>query len=74
MPLLNRLFRQLGRVMFSAFLLAMSRFLGKVLQPAIAFVVFNSLRLLCRVTKSRKLRELYGDMKKKYDKGENFYE
>lgn len=74
MPLFQRLLRQFLRVVFSAFLLATSRFLAKVLQPAIAFVTFNSLALLCRITKSQKLQELYDDMKKKYDKGESYYE
>lgn len=73
-PTLRGLIRRLLQVIASSVFLALSRFLGRILQPIIAFITFNSLKVLIKVTKSRKLRELYNDMKKKYEQGDRYYE
>lgn len=66
-PALRDALKKIGAVVGSALLLALSGFLSRVLQPLIAWTTFTSLKLLIRLTKSKTLRSLYGDLKKGYD-------
>lgn len=50
----------------TALLGALGLFLSRVLEPLIAWVAFSSMKLTIKLTKSKTLRALYGELKTGY--------
>lgn len=67
-PQLRNVLIKVGTMVGSALLLAISGFLSKVLEPAVAWISFTSMKLLIKLTKSKGLRSLYAEMREGYYK------
>lgn len=61
----NVLMKVLG-TLGTALLGALGLFLSRVLEPLIAWVAFSSMKLTIKLTKSKTLRALYGELKTGY--------
>ena len=66
-PALYNALKKVAVTLGSALLGALSLFLSRILEPMIAWVSFTMMKLTIKLTGSKTLRSLYGDLKNGYN-------
>lgn len=68
---LNNVLMKVLSTLGTALLGALGLFLSRVLEPLIAWVAFSSMKLTIKLTKSKTLRALYGELRTGYKESKN---